>query len=65
VLCGLYGNLGCIGELMEAQAKTVGLAKGGAAKGVGRRGNAGSQKPRIEPTLADAGIDKNLAKWAP
>ena len=47
-----------LGEMMEAQPK----AKGGADRGVGRRGNAGFSKPRI--TLAEAGIDKNLAKRA-
>jgi hypothetical protein len=45
-----------LGELMEAQRKTVGLAKGAAEK----RG--GSNPPRI--TLAEVGIDKDLAKQA-
>jgi hypothetical protein len=47
-----------LGEMQKAQPK----AKGGAEKGVGRRGNAGSEKTHI--TLAEAGIDKNLAHRA-
>lgn len=47
-----------LGELMAAQPK----AKGGSEAGVGRRGNAGLPKTLI--TLADAGIDKNLAHRA-
>jgi hypothetical protein len=46
---------------MALQKATVGLAKGGAEQGVGRRGNAGLEKPRIIATVAQAGIDKNLA----
>jgi hypothetical protein len=53
-----------LARLMEAQAATVGKAKGGAEKGVGRRGNAGSDKTRNVPTLAEAGISKSLANRA-
>jgi hypothetical protein len=51
-----------LGQIMAEQA-TVGLAKGGAETGVGRRGNAGPSATRIDapPTLAEAGIDKHLA----
>jgi hypothetical protein len=45
-----------LGELMEAQRKTVGLAKGAAEK----RGL--SENPRI--TLTEIGVDKNLANQA-
>jgi hypothetical protein len=55
-----------LGLMMQKQKETVGLAKGGAEPGVGRRGkNAGSSIPRItKPTYEEAGIDKNLAKDA-
>jgi hypothetical protein len=49
-----------IGEMMKAQAETVGKAKG--AKGIGT--SAGYEKTRTADTpvtLAEAGIDKNLA----
>ena len=50
-----------LGEIVHQQAETVGKAKGGGEKGVGRRGNAGSDKTHIPPpTLTEAGIDKNL-----
>lgn len=52
-----------LGELMAAQAATVGVAKG--AQGVGT--SAGYEKTRTSrsaPTLAEAGIDKNLAHRA-
>jgi hypothetical protein len=52
-----------LGELMAAQGETVGKAKG--ALGVGT--SAGYQKTRTQetpPTLAEAGIDKNLAQRA-
>jgi N6-adenosine-specific RNA methylase IME4 len=54
-----------LGEMIIAQKKTVGLAKGGAEKGVGRRGadNAVPQENRI-PTLAEVGIDKKLSMRA-
>jgi len=47
-----------INELVEAQRETVGLATGGDARHVTR----GIQNPEQKPTLAQAGIDKNLAK---
>lgn len=52
-----------LGQIMAEQKATVGLAKGGAETGVGRRGNAGPSATRIDtpPTLAEAGIDKHLA----
>ena len=54
-----------LGEMMKEQGETVGKAKGGAEKGVGRRGNAGSDKTHIAPpALAEAGIDKNLGHRA-
>jgi N6-adenosine-specific RNA methylase IME4 len=53
-----------LGERIEEKRKAGGLAKGAAEKGVGRRGrNAEDSNPRI-PTLADQGIDKDLAKTA-
>src|SRR4051812_43235282 len=52
-----------IDELRQAQKATVGLARGGGEKGVGRRGkNAGSGPTRI--TLAEVGINKHLANEA-
>jgi phage N-6-adenine-methyltransferase len=54
-----------LGQLMQAQAAAVGLAKGAAVKGVGRRGQRGFfENPHSKPTLAEAGIDKNLADRA-
>jgi hypothetical protein len=53
-----------LGEVMDEERRAGRLAKGGAEKGVGRRGkNAGLPETRI-PTLADHGIDKNLADKA-
>lgn len=51
---------------MAKQRETVGLAKGGAEKGVGRRGKecGSGDDPHSLPTLADAGIDKHLADAA-
>jgi cell division protein FtsB len=49
-----------LGQLMKAQAETVGLATGGDATRVAR----GKQNPEQKPTLAQAGINKNLAKRA-
>jgi len=47
-----------IDQLVKAQAEIIGLAKGGwASRGV-------SETPQDKPTLAEAGIDKNLAKQA-
>jgi hypothetical protein len=53
-----------LGQLMDAQAKAVGKAKGG-DKG-GKRSIAGLRKnpANAPPTLKEAGIDKNLAKRA-
>lgn len=48
-----------LGELMEYQRQTVGLAKGGKPYQ-----DTGSEKNPVAPTLADAGIDKNLADRA-
>ena len=48
-----------IGELMEYQRETVGLAKGGKPYQ-----DTGLEKNPVTPTLADAGIDKNLADRA-
>ena len=52
-----------LGQMMAEQKLTVGFNKGGAEKGVGRQGkkNAGLENPALPPTLAEAGIDKNLA----
>jgi hypothetical protein len=47
-----------VGELIEAQRKSVGLAK------AGRKPKNGVAKTPNSPTLADVGIDKNLAKEA-
>src|SRR6188472_2523435 len=46
-------------ELRQAQKATVGLAKGGGDK---RSDHRVARKPTDPPTLAEAGIDKNLAK---
>jgi hypothetical protein len=50
-----------IGQLMKAQAKMVGLAKGGGDK---KSNHPVKRKPTDPPTLAEAGIDKNLANRA-
>jgi N6-adenosine-specific RNA methylase IME4 len=47
-------------QMRQAQKDTVGLATGGDARRVAR----GKQNPEHKPTLAAAGIDKNLAKEA-
>jgi ParB family chromosome partitioning protein len=53
-----------IGQLMQAQRKTVGLSKGGGT-GANQYRAAGLRKnPAAKPTLAEAGIDKNLANRA-
>jgi hypothetical protein len=44
---------------MNGQKKTVGLAKGGRPTKTG-----GTNPPHSKPTLAEAGIDKDLAKKA-
>jgi len=48
-----------IGELMEYQRETVGLAKGGKPYQ-----STGSQSDPVAPTLSEAGIDKHLADRA-
>jgi len=50
-----------LGELMAAQKAAVGVAKGGQPH---QRRSTGIQNTPVAPTLADAGIDKNLAKRA-
>jgi hypothetical protein len=50
-----------LGQLMKAQADTVGLNQGG---GDQRSDHRDSKNPGGLPTLAEAGIDKNLAKRA-
>jgi phage N-6-adenine-methyltransferase len=53
-----------IGQLMQAQREAVGLSKGGGT-GANQYRAAGLRKnPAANPTLADAGIDKNLAHRA-
>jgi len=46
-----------VGEMIEAQKTTVGLAKGGGGKH-------GLKRVSEKPTLADSGVDKNLANKA-
>jgi hypothetical protein len=48
-----------VGEMMAAQKATVGLAKGGKPY---QKATGVSDTPVARPTLADAGIDKNLAR---
>jgi hypothetical protein len=50
-----------LGEMMAEQKETVGLAKAGRPREIGLRENPISSGP---PTLAEAGIDKNLAHRA-
>jgi hypothetical protein len=50
-----------LGELMAAQRATIGLAKGAAEAGTNRGTTRDEQHPA---SLAEAGIDKNLAKRA-
>jgi hypothetical protein len=47
-----------VGEMMAAQKATVGLSEGGRPK------TGLSENPVSKPTLAEAGIDKNLANRA-
>jgi hypothetical protein len=49
-----------LGELMQAQKETVGLAKGGRPY---QKKSTGGKNPPVG-TLAEAGIDKDLAKEA-
>jgi len=51
----------CLGKMMEAQRKTIGLARPG---GDTRPEHRVAKKPDAVPTLAEAGIDKNLAHRA-
>jgi len=54
-----------LGEMMEAQRETVGLAKGTAGKGRPSLGGSKSDPPKDDtPTLLSAGIDKHLADRA-
>jgi hypothetical protein len=55
-----------VGELIAAQRESVGLACGMKGKAGPGRGNAGSLATHVsdKPTLADAGIDKDLADRA-
>ena len=51
-----------LGEIIESERKAGKLAKGAREKGVGRRGTRVIEKPAL--SLADRGIDKNLADRA-
>jgi hypothetical protein len=53
-----------LGELMQAQKETVGLNKGAAEPGANKRGLENNPRSDARPTLAEAGIDKNLANAA-
>jgi hypothetical protein len=53
-----------LGVLIDAQRKTIGLAKGRRGAGRPKIGGVPKTPPKSTPTLADAGIDKNLAKRA-
>lgn len=53
-----------LGELMALQAKTVGKAKNRPGPGRGKAGVSATPAFNGPPTLAEAGIDKNLAKRA-
>jgi hypothetical protein len=48
-------------QLRQEQAKTIGLAKGTRGTGRPKKGGLPKNPPKTVPTLADAGIDKNLA----
>lgn len=50
-----------LGELMKAQAETVGKAKAGAHQ---HKANRDKRYPNSPPSLTEAGIDKNLATAA-
>ena len=52
-----------VGELMAAQAKAVGKAKGGQPHQKNRKATGLNGNP-VAPSLAEAGIDKNLADRA-
>lgn len=51
-----------LGEMIAAQREAGNLSKGAAVEGVGKRGS--QANPHSLPTLAEAGIDKNLADRA-
>ena len=55
-----------IGQMMQEQKKTVGLNTGAAGRGRPRKGGLSKNPPKKDarPTLAEAGIDKNLAHKA-
>jgi hypothetical protein len=53
-----------LGELMAAQKATVGMAKNAPGPGRGKVGVSSTPAFNGPPTLAEAGIDKNLAKRA-
>ena len=53
-----------LGVIMKAQAKTVGKAKPPSGKGQRKTDRRVATKPDGPPTLAEAGIDKNLAHRA-
>jgi phage N-6-adenine-methyltransferase len=55
-----------IGELIQRQRETIGLAKGAAGTGRPKLGGFKSNPPKKDsrPSLAEAGIDKNLADRA-
>lgn len=51
-----------VGELIQAQKASVGLAKGNAGRGRPKLGGTKKELPKnTPPTLADAGIDKRLS----
>ena len=53
-----------LGEMMAAQAKTFGKAKPPSGKGQRKTTVGLRRNPTVPPTLAEAGIDKNLAHRA-
>ena len=55
-----------LGQMMREQKKTVGLNTGTAGKGRPKKGGVSETSPKKDTrlTLAEAGIDKNLAKAA-
>jgi hypothetical protein len=53
-----------LGELMALQKATVGMAKNAPGPGRGKAGVSSTPAFSGPPTLAEAGIDKNLAKRA-
>jgi hypothetical protein len=50
--------------MVAEQRETVGLAKGAAVDGVGKRGSKADPRCDDAPTLSSAGIDKHLADSA-